>query len=237
MLGTLRRLATIAAVATAALLAAALPAAAHVTVNPDQAEQGGYEELTFRVPNERDDAATTKLEVAFPQDHPLTSVSVKPHPGWTYEVATRKLDEPINTGSSEVTKVVDRITWTANDDESAVKPGEYDAFSVSAGRMPNVDQIVFKALQTYEGGEVVRWIEMPTGGSEPEHPALVLKLVPAGDGGDTPEAAPKAPAAVTTSSSGSSGSSPWTLPLSVAALLIAVGAAALAGLAWRRSHG
>jgi periplasmic copper chaperone A len=46
---------------------------------------------------------------------------------------------------------------------------------------------VFKALQTYESGEVVRWIEeTPPGGEEPEFPAPVLKLTaPEGkDGGD-----------------------------------------------------
>ena len=40
--------------------------------------------------------------------------------------------------------------------------------------------MVFKALQTYDNGQVVRWIDAPaTDGTEPEHPAPVLRLVKA----------------------------------------------------------
>ena len=39
---------------------------------------------------------------------------------------------------------------------------------MSLGPLPKADQFVFKALQTYTDGEVVRWIEEPTGGAEPE---------------------------------------------------------------------
>ena len=39
--------------------------------------------------------------------------------------------------------------------------------------------MVFKALQTYSDGNVVRWIEEPVdGGEEPEHPAPVLAAEP-----------------------------------------------------------
>jgi hypothetical protein len=44
----------------------------------------------------------------------------------------------------------------------------------------DTDQLVFKALQTYDNGEVVRWIDTPApGAAEPEHPAPVLTLTPA----------------------------------------------------------
>ena len=60
--------------AGAALVLPATSAFAHVTVNPREATQGGYAKLAFRVPNERDNAGTTKLEVNFPTDHPFASV-------------------------------------------------------------------------------------------------------------------------------------------------------------------
>jgi hypothetical protein len=43
-----------------------------------------------------------------------------------------------------------------------------------------VNQLQFKASQTYSDGEVVQWIE-PTvkGGAEPAHPAPVLTLTKA----------------------------------------------------------
>ena len=59
---------------------------AHVIVTPDTAVQGGYAALTFRIPNERDDASTTEIEVRLPVDSPLASISVKPHPGWSYKI-------------------------------------------------------------------------------------------------------------------------------------------------------
>jgi hypothetical protein len=55
---------------------------------------------------------------------------------------------------------------------------------VRGGPLPkNVNQLEFKASQTYSDGEVVQWIE-PTvkGGAEPEHPAPVLKLGKASGG-------------------------------------------------------
>lgn len=175
-----RRLTRALAVAAVALVALAPMAAGHVTVNPGEAPRGGYAALAFRVPNERDDAGTTSLEVNLPEEHPITSVRVKPTPGWTYAVEMRTLDEPIDSHGREITEVVSKITWTGGE----IKPGEYQEFEVSAGPLPeDADQIVFPTLQSYAGGEVVRWIDEPTDdGEEPEHPAPVLTLVDADDG-------------------------------------------------------
>jgi uncharacterized protein YcnI len=154
----------IAAVVAALALVAAAPAYAHVSVNPGEAPKGSFAKLTFRVPNERDAASTTKVELAFPSDHPIENVSVKPVTGWTYVI-----------GRTGVT--VSRITWTGG----PIKPGEFYEFDVSVGPLPeDADQLVFQALQTYDNGEDVRWIEeTPEGGEEPEHPAPVLKLTAA----------------------------------------------------------
>jgi periplasmic copper chaperone A len=73
-------------IAALALVVAAPMAAAQVTVDPDGAERGGFATLTFNVPNERDDASTTALEVNRPTDTPIQFVSVQPKPGWEYQV-------------------------------------------------------------------------------------------------------------------------------------------------------
>ena len=54
--------------ALALVVALLFPASAlaHVTVLPESSRPGQTTELTFRVPNERDDAATTKVDVQFP---------------------------------------------------------------------------------------------------------------------------------------------------------------------------
>src|SRR5689334_14228866 len=109
-----------AGVAAAAALTAALvlpaTASAHVTVNPNTAVQGGYTKVTFRVPTERDDASTTKLEVAIPTDKPIVSVSLKPVQGWTATTETTKLSTPIKSDDGDqITDAVSKITWTATD--------------------------------------------------------------------------------------------------------------------------
>jgi len=77
----LRKLAVVTAASAALIVGLAAPALAHVTVNPSEAQQGGFEKLTFRIPNEMDNANTVKLDVQIPTDHPIPSVSVQPKTG------------------------------------------------------------------------------------------------------------------------------------------------------------
>jgi len=170
-----RRTTRVAAVAALAIVVAAPMAGAHVTVDPGEAPKGGFATLSFRVPNERDDANTTELEVNFPTDTPLSSVRVQPKSGWDYEIERTELDEPIERFGEEVTEVVSKITWTGG----AIGSDEFDQFHVSVGPLPeDADQILFPAIQTYDSGEAVRWIEGPADdGSEPENPAPLLRLV------------------------------------------------------------
>lgn len=164
-------------VAVLALLAGA--ASAHVTVDPSTAAQGSFIKLSFRVPNEESDADTVQLDVQFPTDHPIASVAVEPKAGWTHEVTTQKLAQPIQTDDGPVTEAVSQITWKGG----AIKPGEFDDFSISVGPLPDVDSLPFKAVQTYSNGNVVRWIDQtPPGGPEPEHPAPTLTLTKASTG-------------------------------------------------------
>jgi uncharacterized protein YcnI len=164
---------------TAAVLAVGTPAAAHVSVDPREAEQGGYARLAFRVPTESDTLSTNKVEVYLPEESPITSVSTMPVAGWTVEVTRTALDEPIEREDSTITEVVSVLTWTADDEDAAIAPGEFGEFPVSLGPLPEVDQLVFKALQTYSDGSVVRWIEEPADGEELENPAPVLTLTAA----------------------------------------------------------
>ncbi|MFC9971621.1 YcnI family protein [Spirillospora sp. NPDC127200] len=179
------RAAAVSALAAASVLGSAAAASAHVTAQPGTAEQGGYSKVAFRVPNERDDAGTTRLQVDLPMDHPVASVSVRPLPGWTVKVDRAKLAKPIKAHGGELTEAVSRITWSGG----KIEPGQFQEFEVSMGALPtDTDRMVFKAEQTYAGGEVVKWDQDPgTGqGEEPEHPAPVLKLVPKGGAGAQP---------------------------------------------------
>src|SRR3954452_6292032 len=230
-----------AAVVAATIVGSTLPAFAHVTVNPGTATQGGFTKLTFRVPNETEDLTTTKVEVNLPADHPIGSVSIKQHPGWTYTVTKGKLAKPITTDDGQVTDYVAAVTWSASSPANAIKPGEFDEFDVSAGPLPETPSLVFKTLQTYSDGSVVRWIEeSPAGGDEPEHPAPTLALTAAsaagaasGTTGATAATAPAAPKAATAPADTASTSSVnLAIALAIAALIVGLlpGAGVLLGL-------
>ena len=114
------RKSSVAPMAGAFVLLMAAPALAHVTVQPPEAPTGSFFAFAVRVPNERPDASTTKVEVQFPET--VTNVSVQPHPGWDYEVKMKTLDEPIEVFGEEVTEAVDTITWSANRQETRSTP-------------------------------------------------------------------------------------------------------------------
>ncbi|MDT0489375.1 YcnI family protein [Streptomyces griseus] len=176
------RIAIATGVAASTVLLLAGPAAAHVSVQPQgEAAKGGYATLNFKVPNERDQASTVKLEVNFPADHPLSSVTPEAVPGWKIDITKGKLDKPLEVHGRKITEAVTKVTWTA--DGSEIAPGYFQQFPVSVGQLPeNADQLIFKAIQTYDNKEVVRWIEEPTAnGEEPDSPAPVLKLSAATD--------------------------------------------------------
>lgn len=173
---TLVRVAAVVGVTAVTTLVWTAPASAHVTVKPGSATQGGYTTVAFRVPNERDNANTTTVEINLPAEAPIASVSLKPLAGWTATAEKTKLPTPIKREGGDVTEAITKIIWTA-DANNQIKAGQFQEFEVSLGPLPAVNQIVFKALQTYSNGEIVRWIEEPAAGQdEPEHPAPVLKL-------------------------------------------------------------
>ncbi|MFE2281085.1 YcnI family protein [Streptomyces sp. NPDC059454] len=184
------RIAAAGAAAGAAVLAVSTPCFAHVSVQPEgEAAKGGYAVVGFKVPNERDNASTTKLEITFPTDHPLASVMPQPVEGWDVKVTKSKLDKPLEMHGEKINEAVSKVTWTAKGD--GIEPGFFQKFPVSVGTLPeDADELVFKALQTYSNKEVVRWIEVPQEGQEePEHPAPVLTLSEASEDGHSHGAA------------------------------------------------
>jgi uncharacterized protein YcnI len=157
------RRALVAALVGAVATLVAPAAGAHVTVQPNEAIVGTFSRFVVRVPNERPDADTTKVVVKLP---PLTFVSFEPKEGWKRKVEMVELDEPIDAFGQEITEAVGRVTWSGG----RIGPGEFLEFGFSA-RMPDGEEtLTFEALQTYSGGEVVRW----TGEPESETPAATL---------------------------------------------------------------
>ncbi|WP_086729336.1 YcnI family protein [Streptomyces carpinensis] len=235
------RFATVGALAGTAVLAVSVPAFAHVSVQPEGTPaKGGYAVVDFKVPNERDNASTTKLEVNFPTDHPLASVMPQPMDGWKIDVTKSKLAKPLQMHGEEISEAVTKVTWTADGD--GIKPGYFQKFPVSIGQLPeDTDQLVFKTLQTYSNKEVVRWIEVPQKGqAEPENPAPVLQLAAAASDGDAQGAAAQnatddsKPAAQDTTAASKSDSDTTARVLGVVGIVIGAAGVAYGVLAGRR---
>ena len=173
-----RRTAVVAALTTVSLAGLATAASAHVTANPKTAEQGGFTKVSFRVPNERDNADTTKVLIRMPAEHPIEHVSVRPVPGWKVKVKTERPARPVKIEGGELTEAVSTITWSGG----RIGPGEFEEFEVSMGPLPTgVDRVLFKAEQSYSNDEVVKWDQDPGDGrDEPERPAPSLTLTAKG---------------------------------------------------------
>ena len=131
------------------------------------------------VPNERDDAATVSIEVQMPQDVDLTDVVPEDVEGWTVTTTTRDGD------------IVDTITWETTGPGLAGE--ESVELPVAVGPLPAVESLTFPTVQTYDDGDVVRWIEpAPAGQPEPELPVPTLEIAPGSPDATTAPSEPSA---------------------------------------------
>ncbi|MFI5984176.1 YcnI family protein [Streptomyces sp. NPDC051555] len=228
-----------AALAAGTVLVLSGTAFAHVGIQPGEAAKGGYATINFKVPNERDNAATNKLEVSFPTDHPLSSVMPQDVPGWTVTVEKSKLDKPLTVHGKQINEAVTKVTWTGG----KIEPGKFQQFPLSIGQLPSdVDKLTFKAVQTYDNNEVVRWIEeAKDGAAEPQNPAPVLKLTAAAGGDHHDDGAKKTDEAKNTDhekgagaeNTASAGSDTTARALGIAGIVVGLGGVAF-GVASRR---
>jgi uncharacterized protein YcnI len=99
--------------------------------------QGGGD-FTIRVPTEKD-VPTVSVRIEFPSA--LRVSRLKSKPGWVASV------ERDSAG------VIIGATWSGGE----IGPLEYDEFIFSGRTRETAGDLVFKAYQTYQGGEVVSW--------------------------------------------------------------------------------
>jgi uncharacterized protein YcnI len=161
-------------------------ASAHVTVIPSAARPGETRALTFRVLNERSDATTVGVDLFIPA-------------GVTARAADRRGWTKLDSGT--------QVQWKADSPADAISGEQSKDFEVTVGPLPDEKQVVFKVLQHYSTGEVVRWIQDPT--PDADRPAPVLQLTATG----RPQ-----------SSGGSSSAAGWAVLAVVAVLAIGAGA-------------
>ena len=192
------------AVCAIGLLALAGPASAHVTVAADDATKGAADSiLTFRVPNEQGGATTTRVEIRFPVKDPIASVKPAAMPGWVVTTTSVKFTPPIKTDDGAITNGVGEVSYTAAPGSKGIPIGGFGAFQILVGPLPDTNQVVFSAVQTYSDGKVSAWIEPVTDpANPPQNPTPILTLHAATDAGGMPMPTPSVSAAPAVALSG-----------------------------------
>lgn len=157
-----RRVALAAAAALTAALALASPAAAHAEVEADH-PRALAEDVTLSFVSEAESASAgfRELRVVLPKGIAPTDVTLDEGPkGWKLKAT----DDGYTLGGP------------------ALKSGVDAEHKIKVRQLPDAKQLAFKTVETYSDGEISRWIELPTGGKEPEQPAPVLTLEAAAPG-------------------------------------------------------
>jgi uncharacterized protein YcnI len=167
------RLTTISVLAALGVLALAAPAAAHVEVSADKTKAGATDvTLIFRGEAENPSGIVSERVVLPSSIAPADVTPVKTPPGWKF-----------STNSDGFT--------VGGEPLAANKDAEW---SVKVAKLPDGEtRLSFKTVETYQDGEVARWIEIQQEGeAEPENPAplLVLQPGPAGTAAEPSSAAP-----------------------------------------------
>lgn len=157
-----------------ALSAIAMPAAAHVSIDPPQAAPLAYVRAALRVPHGCGDAATTRIEVRLPEG--LTGARPMPKPGWNLVLTPREAGTaPAGHGA---VRDLAAIAWEGG----RLANEHYDEF-VLRFRVPDRanETLWFAVRQDCEGGRSVDWSQIPAEGrrlSDYPTPAASMRLVP-----------------------------------------------------------
>ena len=153
---------TVIAAVVAGSLAVPATAAAHVTVQPGSVTAGSFTKIDVRVPNERDNKGTIKVDLRLPDG--FYFLSYQKVPGWKARVFKKKLDKPVDLGGFEVDERYTRVVWKARKPKrDRIAPGQFQDFPLSV-RVPDGaagSQLAFRAFQTYQRGERVAWTGAP----------------------------------------------------------------------------
>lgn len=163
---------TMAALAMAGTALAGLPAAAHVTLESQQAAPNSYYRATFRVPHGCEGAPTIRFTVQVPEG--VTVAQPMPKPGWTLRTTQRGEAAGGHGASTPLAEII----WEGGSLESA----HYDEFVVRM-RLPNTpgELLYIPVVQDCPDGKQAAWTEIPQPGrriTDYRMPAPALRLLP-----------------------------------------------------------
>ncbi|MGG5821144.1 YcnI family protein [Falsiroseomonas sp. HW251] len=153
-------------------LLAAGPAAAHVSLEVQQAPANSTYRAVFRIAHGCDGAAMTRFTVRLPDS--VTEARPMPKPGWTLRTTARGAAPE---GHGNVPPLAE-ITWEGGRLDDA----HYDEFVIRL-RLPDRPGELFyiPVVQDCEGGTTAAWVEIPEPGvrvTQYRYPAPALRLAP-----------------------------------------------------------
>jgi uncharacterized protein YcnI len=160
-----------------ALVLAAGPTFAHVTLENAEAVVGSGYKAVFRVPHGCEGKPTIAVRVQIPEG--VIGVKPMPKPGWTLEKITGDYEKTYELHGTPVAQGVTEVVWSGG----SLADDEYDEFVLRASLSADLEAgstIYFPFVQECPDGAFARWIEIPAKGqvdNEPEHPAPGALLV------------------------------------------------------------
>lgn len=166
-----------AAAAAVAAIVGTIPAAAHVTLEEQEASPGGAYKAVFRVGHGCEGSPTIRIRVQVPEG--VISVKPMPKPGWSVETVKAAYGKTYDYYGTPLSEGVKEVVWSGG----SLLDEHYDEFvlrgylteDLSAGTM-----LYFPIVQECEQG-VHRWIEIPAEGKSADdyaEPAPGVKLLP-----------------------------------------------------------
>jgi uncharacterized protein YcnI len=200
-------LAWVSAFALAGLIAAPV-AAAHVQVRPSEVAPLDPTLWTVLVPNERQES-TTRIKLQVPED--VYPFSYEQAPGWKRTLKTAQ-DGTVRS-----------IVW-----EGRLASDGLAEFTFLATTPEQEGTIAWKALQTYEGGKVVRWIGSPDSEEPASYTTVSADVPPQNAGGEGAEAAQGSEASTVEVADGDDGGGDSTVAIVLAAAALGLAAVAVA---------
>ena len=160
----------------AAIVLAASPARAHISLEGKQAAIGSSYKAVFAVPHGCAGSATIKIRVQIPEG--VIGVKPMPKPGWNVEAISGKYSGEYDFHGSKLTEGVKEVVWSGG----KLPDHNYDEFVLStfltAGLKPDTT-LYFPVVQECEQG-VSRWIDIPAEGATghgSKSPAPGVKLI------------------------------------------------------------
>lgn len=190
------------------VLGIALPALAHVGLEPSEVPSESGVTLSFRIGHGCDGEPTDSVSILMPAG--VASVSPFAKPGWNLEIERGTLPEPVTSGDEQITEGVTKVTWSGG----SLAEGQTDVFEIRVSVFGDDGERVFFPVLQACGTAEHAWIEVPTDGS---------------DGHDLDEPAPSLVIVAGHGEGASSGANPQTIvAMALSVTAVALSAAALA---------